>query len=65
MVTADKTITYVDGVATTPTTYFGLSTDDKPEDAGNGSCFIEMDSGKIYFFDASDGGDGWIEWGGA
>ena len=32
--------------------YRGLSTDAKPvEKAGNGSVFIEMDTGKVYIFD--------------
>lgn len=39
----------------------GLSTDSKPASCGNGSVFIEMDSGKIYFYDAA--GEQWIEWG--
>ena len=40
-----------------------LSTDTKPT-AGilNGSCLIEMDSGKVYFFDES--GSQWLEFGG-
>ncbi len=30
----------------------GLSTDEKPvERAGNGSIFIEMDTGKVFMFD--------------
>ena len=29
----------------------GLSTDTKPIDADNGCIFIEMDTGKIYFYD--------------
>lgn len=38
------------------TTYVGLSTDAKPtEDIGNGSAFIEMDTGKVFFFDAEGG----------
>lgn len=41
--------------------YYGLSTDAKPETALNGMAFIEMDTGKIYFFDASAGE--WLEWG--
>ena len=46
------------------TTFFGLSTDDpKPSNAKNGSCFIEMDTGAIYFYDAAS--ETWIEWGGA
>ena len=48
------------------TTMFGLSTDTKPTGSGvpNGSAFIEMDTSKIYFYDA-DGvaGSEWIEWG--
>lgn len=43
--------------------YYGLSTDAKPTDALNGACFIEMDTGKIYFFDVANGA--WIEFGGA
>lgn len=53
-----------DLVSVDPDTYYGLSTDNKPTaGVGNGSSFIEMDSGKVYFYDASEGGDGWIEWG--
>lgn len=49
-------------IAAANATYFGLSTDDKPESGvGNGSCFIEMDTGKLYFFDEDDAS--WIEWG--
>ena len=44
--------------------YYGLHDDEKPTDALNGAAFIEMDTGKIYFFKAAEGG-GWIEWGGA
>ena len=45
-------------------TYYGLSTDSKPTaGVGNGASFIEMDTGKVYFYDASEGGSGWIEWG--
>lgn len=46
-----------------PTTYYGLSTDSKPTGASvsNGSCFIEMDTGKLYFYDAVD--SQWREWG--
>ena len=39
----------------------GLSTDEKPVSCGNGSVFIEMDTSKIYFFDAA--GAQWLEWG--
>lgn len=41
---------------------FGLSTDTKPtEGVGNGSAFLEMDTGKIYFYDAEN--TTWREWG--
>lgn len=44
--------------------YAGLKDDTKPT-AGvrNGSSFIEMDTGKIYLFDAEGGN--WVEIGGA
>lgn len=43
-------------------TFFGLSTDTKPtSNVSNGSCFLEMDTSKIYFYDA-DGAE-WQEWG--
>ena len=33
----------------------GLSTDTKPtENIGNGSVFIEINTGKVYFFDAEN-----------
>lgn len=42
----------------------GLSTDTKPTSCGNGSVFIEMDTGKIYFFNAAGAAnEQWIEWG--
>ena len=44
-------------------TLYGLSTDlTKPTDGiGNGWAFVEMDTGKLYFYDAE--GAQWIEWG--
>jgi len=39
--------------------YCGLSTDTKPTDAANGSSFIEIDTGKVYLFDAA--GETWNE----
>lgn len=36
-------------------TLYGLSTDSKPTSYGNGSKFIEVDTGKTYYFDASGG----------
>lgn len=37
----------------------GLSTDDKPTKGCTGSLFIEVDTGKAYFFDEESGD--WIE----
>lgn len=43
-------------------TYVGLSTNTKPsEGVSNGACFIEMNTSKIYFYDAA--GEQWLEWG--
>lgn len=52
-----------DGVYSSAATYFGLSTDAKPTgpEIGNGSCYLEMDSGKIWFYDAEN--SQWLEWG--
>lgn len=62
MITTDKNIQTVDGISTINQTYYGLSTDSKPTTGvGNGSCFIEMDSGKVCFFDAASGL--WIQFG--
>lgn len=64
MITQDNAIQIVDGKVTSAVTLHGLSTDSKPTEAiGNGSAFIEMNTGKLYFYDASEGGSGWIEWG--
>ena len=49
-----------DGVYT-PQILYGLSTDTKPLDEPNGSKFIEMDTSKVYLFDAE--GAEWLEWG--
>lgn len=46
-----------------PITWYGLSTDTKPaENVVNGSAFIEMDTGKLFFYDQAGGT--WLEWGG-
>lgn len=39
--------------------YMGTSTDTKPLDAPNGSIFVEIDTGDIYFFNADSGS--WVE----
>ena len=41
-------------------TYYGLSTDSKPTSCGNGSVFVEMNTGKIYLFNAAS--SAWVEW---
>ena len=50
-------------VNTQPPTYYWLSTDtEKPTDnVENGSSGVEMDTGKLYFFDADS--LTWLEWG--
>ena len=46
------------------TVYYCLSTDTKPTDRiGNGDVLIEMDTGKVYLYDA-DGAE-WLEVGGS
>ena len=40
--------------------YSGLSTDEKPEKAYQGSMFIELDTSKLYLFDEENGT--WTEW---
>ena len=37
----------------------GLSTDTKPADATNGSSFLEMDTGDMYYWDADS--EAWIK----
>lgn len=62
MVTVDQTKKdRLVGANVKPTaTYYGLSTDTKPK-ATNGSAFVEMNTGKIYFYNAAGGA--WVEWG--
>lgn len=52
-----------EGATVQTVTMFGLYSDTKPTDVsiGNGSAFIEMDTGKVYFFDAAN--SEWKEWG--
>ena len=38
---------------------FGLSTDTKPDNIGNGSTFKEMDTGALYMYDAEN--EQWLE----
>lgn len=44
-----------------PKEIYGLSTDTKPTGVPNGSIFVEMDTSKLYVFDAD--GTQWKEWG--
>lgn len=41
--------------------FAGLAADTKPSGVYNGSAFIEMDTGKVYFYDAEN--DLWIAFG--
>lgn len=42
--------------------YMGLSTDTKPTDGvPNGSIFVEIDTGDVYFYDADPNGAGWTK----
>ena len=44
------------------TQFAGLSTDSKPtEGVPNGATFVEMNTGKLYFYDAAN--EQWREWG--
>lgn len=62
-ISAQGVIQEVGGVSCVATTLFGLSTDSKPTiGVGNGTAFIEMDTGKLWFFDAAN--QTWREWGG-
>ena len=62
MISISQTVQYINNVACVISTYYGLSDDTKPtEGVGNGSAFIEMDTSKVYFFDA--GNSEWLEWG--
>lgn len=63
MITYDGVHNTIDGVVSVNSTLFGLSTDTKPTGAAvaNGSCFLELDSSKIYFYDADNAQ--WREWG--
>ena len=40
--------------------FSGLSTDDKPTDAGMNSLFLELDTSDVYYWD----GTGWLKVGG-
>ena len=45
-----------------PNVYAGISTDSKPTgNLSNGACYIEIDTSKLYFYDAD--GNQWLEWG--
>lgn len=62
MVSVQNTVQYINNKACVTSTYFFLSTDQKPtEGVGNGSAGIEMDTSKVYFFDVDN--TTWLEWG--
>lgn len=49
-----------DGIYHSAETFYGLSSDDKPTSCGNGSKFMEIDTGKIFMFDGEN--KEWYEW---
>jgi len=42
-------------------TLFGLHDDTKPTNVNNGTCFVEMDTSAIFFYDAEH--EEWLECG--
>lgn len=50
-------ITMVDSRGSGYFEYMGLSTDSKPTDCKTGSIFVEVDTGKVFFFSGSV----WVE----
>lgn len=63
MVTQDKQWQTVGSKDTKNTVFYGMSTDEKPiANTANGSVFIEMDTAKLYFYDAEN--TTWYEFGG-
>ena len=59
-ITFDGELQTQDGITTTNKTLYGKSTDSKPTTGvTNGSIFIEIDTGKAYFFDGST--NTWLE----
>lgn len=62
MITNDKNAQKIRGKYVRPVTLFGLSTDVKPTaNIANGAKFNEMDTSKVYYFDADS--LAWLEWG--
>lgn len=63
MITTEHGAQWINNRYRRPCTFLGLSTDvEKPsENIANGSCFIEMDTGKLYFYDLEN--SAWLEWG--
>jgi hypothetical protein len=60
MITIGGNVHTEDSVNYSDQTYFGLSTDSKPtERVGNGSIFVEIDTGKVFFFNQT--GVTWVE----
>lgn len=47
------------GVDCCPSDLYGLSTDEKPTNVANASTFYEMDTKKLFLFDAQNGV--WLE----
>ena len=62
MVTAENATQYRNGVLSMSENFFGMSTDEKPtgDAVGNGSCFVELDTHKFFFYDAENAQ--WLQW---
>ena len=54
------TLKMVSGETISDAQYMGLSTDSKPTKAPVNALFLELDTGKFYYFDGED----WAEMGG-
>lgn len=52
MITKETTMCSCQGTTREKATYYGKSTDQKPENAGNADVFFEMDTGSAFMFDA-------------
>ena len=62
MITPENSAQFIETRYWRPKIFYGLSTDTKPtENIVNGSAFVEMDTGTLYFFDQA--GKIWWKWG--
>lgn len=50
----NRNLVSIEGEEVKSVEFRGLSTDTKPENATNGAIFIEIDTGKVYLYDAQN-----------